>query len=99
MSCWLAIVFQLENSFPQSKVIDLKRFLGNLEGDTIVGKHHKSAVVTLVEKQSKAIITLQTNGRKASDIEQSLNRWLSRFPKNLFKSITFDMVFDNLKIS
>ncbi|HEM6117418.1 TPA: IS30 family transposase [Streptococcus suis] len=69
---------------------DFDTEFGHLEGDTIVGKHHKSAVVTLVEKQSKAIITLQTNGRKASDIEQSLNRWLSRFPKNLFKSITFD---------
>lgn len=45
---------------------------GHLEGDTIVGKHHKSAVITLVEKQSKAIITLQTNGRQASDIELSL---------------------------
>ncbi len=63
---------------------------GHLEGDTIVGKNHKSAVITLVEKQSKAIITLQTKGRKASDIEQALTRWLSRFPRHLFKSMTFD---------
>lgn len=63
---------------------------GHLEGDTIVGKSHKSAVITLVEKQSKAIITLQTKGRKASDIEQALTRWLSRFPRHLFKSMTFD---------
>ena len=32
---------------------------GHLEEDTIVGKNHKSAVITLVEKQSKAIIVLQ----------------------------------------
>lgn len=63
---------------------------GHLEGDTIVGKNHKSAVITLVEKQSKAIITLQTSGRKANDIEYSINRWISQFPKHLFKSITFD---------
>ncbi|MCO4491265.1 transposase IS1239 [Streptococcus infantarius subsp. infantarius] len=63
---------------------------GHLEGDTIVGKNHKSAVITLVEKQSKAIITLQTNGRKASDIEESVSQWLSQFPRHLFKSITFD---------
>lgn len=63
---------------------------GHLEGDTIVGKQHKSAVITLVERQSKAIITLQTKGRKASDIEESLNCWLSGIPRNLFKSITFD---------
>lgn len=28
---------------------------GHLEGDTIVGVHHKSAIITLVEKLSKAI--------------------------------------------
>ena len=30
----------------------------HLEGDTIVGKQHKSAVITLVERLSKVIITL-----------------------------------------
>lgn len=39
---------------------------------------------------SKAIITLKTNGRKASDIEASINQWLSQVPSHLFKSITFD---------
>ncbi len=56
---------------------DFDSEFGHLEGDTIVGKNHKSAVITLVEKQSKAIITLQTNGRKASDIEESVSQWLS----------------------
>ncbi|WP_438477620.1 IS30 family transposase [Streptococcus pluranimalium] len=72
---------------------------GHLEGDTIVGKNHKSTVITLVEKQSKAIITLQTNGRKASDIEESVSQWLSQFPRHLFKSITFDCAkeFSNWK--
>lgn len=59
---------------------------GHLEGDI----NYKSAVITLVEKQSKAIITFRTKGRKAGDIEQALTRWLSIFPKHLFKSMTFD---------
>lgn len=63
---------------------------GHLEGDTIVGKNHKSAAITLVERLSKAMITLQTNGRKASDIEYSISRWLSQLPIHLFKSIAFD---------
>lgn len=63
---------------------------GHLEGDTIVGNHHKSAVITLVERLSKCIITLKPEGRKASDIEKSLNDWLYDVPKNLFKSIIFD---------
>lgn len=48
---------------------DFDTEFGHLEGGTIVGKNHKSAVIILVERLSKAIITLQTNGRKASDIE------------------------------
>lgn len=63
---------------------------GHLEGDTIVGLKHKSAVITLVERQSKLIFTLQTDGRKAADIERSVNNWLKLFPKHTFKSITFD---------
>ncbi|QIS84840.1 IS30 family transposase (plasmid) [Enterococcus faecium] len=35
---------------------------GHLEGDTIVGIHHKSAVITLVERLSKAIIALKPEG-------------------------------------
>ncbi|MGT2828060.1 IS30 family transposase, partial [Streptococcus himalayensis] len=66
------------------------REFGHFEGDTIVGKDSKSAAITLVERQSKVIIALQTNGRKAQDIEQSLRDWLTKFPKNLFKSMTFD---------
>ncbi|NTR08526.1 IS30 family transposase, partial [Enterococcus faecium] len=49
---------------------------GHLEGDTIVGKKHKSAVITLVERLSKVIITLQPEGRRAIDIENRLNQWM-----------------------
>lgn len=63
---------------------------GHLEGDTIVGGKHKSAVITLVERLSKAIITLKPAGRQAKDIETRLNQWFQSVPKHLFKSITFD---------
>lgn len=69
---------------------NFKTEFGHLEGDTIVGEKHKSAVITLVERLSKAIIKLKINGRKASDIDASINQWLSQVPSHLFKSITFD---------
>lgn len=75
------------------RVTDYPKFnheFGHLEGDTIVGVHHKSAVITLVERLSKVIITLKPNGRKAADIEKTTTDWLRTIPKNLFKSITFD---------
>ncbi|GAA4059281.1 IS30 family transposase [Amphibacillus indicireducens] len=67
-----------------------KNEFGHIEGDTIVGAHHKSAVITLVERLSKAIITLKPEGRKASDIETTLSEWFQSCPRNLFKSFTFD---------
>ena len=48
---------------------------GHLEGDTIIGKDHKSAVITLAERVSKLIIALETPGRKAEDIEFTLNNF------------------------
>lgn len=69
---------------------DYEKEFGHLEGDTIVGVHHKSAVITLVERVSKCIITIKPDGRKAIDIEKALNNWFSVLPRNLFKSIIFD---------
>src|SRR5690625_3963100 len=63
---------------------------GHLEGHTVIGKNHKSAVITFAERVSKLIIALETPGRKAEDIETTLNNWFNRLPKNIFKSITFD---------
>src|SRR5690625_1677661 len=63
---------------------------GHLEGDTIVGRQHKSAVITLVERRSKCIITIKPEGRKAHDIESSLTNWFQELPRNSFKSIIFD---------
>ncbi|MGS1235198.1 IS30 family transposase [Enterococcus faecium] len=53
-------------------------------------ENKKSAVITLVERLSKVIITLKPEGRQAKDIENRLNQWFRCVPKNLFKSITFD---------
>ncbi|NMA75316.1 MAG: IS30 family transposase [Bacteroidales bacterium] len=77
----------------RERVIDYPEFdseFGHIEGDTIIGKDHKSAVITLVERLSKVIITLKPKGRKASDIKDSLEAWLENVPNHLFKSITFD---------
>lgn len=63
---------------------------GHIEGDTIVGARHKSAVITLVERISKVIITLKPEGRKAIDIENAMNQWFCSIPRHLFKSIIFD---------
>lgn len=78
-------ITEREKDYPQ-----FKEEFGHIEGDTIVGVHHKSAAITLVERLSKVIITLKPNGRKASDIETAMNYWFHGIPRNLLRSITFD---------
>ncbi len=62
----------------------------HVEGDTIVGRSHGSAIITLVERVSKIIITLRPKGRKATDIENALHSMFSSLPSHIFKPITFD---------
>ena len=69
---------------------DYENEFGHLEGDTIIGKNHQSAVITFAERVSKLIIALKTPGRKAKDIETTLDNWFNNLPRNIFKSITFD---------
>ena len=63
---------------------------GHLEGDTIVGVKHKSAVVTLAERISKLIFTVKPDGRRAIDIQRAIDELFQDIPRNLIKSIAFD---------
>ena len=78
-------ISERESGYPS-----FQKEFGHIEGDTIVGVRHKSAVITLVERLTKVIIALKPAGRKAGDIEAALNQWFQGVPRNLFKSITFD---------
>lgn len=63
---------------------------GHFEADTIQGKKHKGAVMTLVERKSKSVIILNTHHKTDKAIFEKLNSLLSTTPKYLFKLITFD---------
>ena len=82
--------FKRHISERESDYPSFQKEFGHLEGDTIVGIRHKSAVITLVERLTKVIIALKPTGRKAGDIETALNQWFQGIPNHLFKSITFD---------
>ena len=62
---------------------------GHFEGDTIVGKARKSAIVTLVEKYSKYIVLLKAS-RKSEDVKEAICKWLSSLHKSCISTITFD---------
>lgn len=52
-----------------------KNEFDHLESSTIIGKNHKSAMITLAKRGTKLIIGLEMHGRRAEDIETALNNW------------------------
>lgn len=69
---------------------NFKREFGHLEGDTVQGKNHQGAVTTLVERQTKVAIVLNSHTKSSKNVNRSLAAWLTKLPRHLFKSITFD---------
>lgn len=63
---------------------------GHLEGDTIIGKDHKSSIITLADIWSKTTIPLASKNHKAESITQSIIKFISKLKKGTIKTITFD---------
>ncbi|WP_283588215.1 IS30 family transposase [Limosilactobacillus viscerum] len=78
-------IYQRYQDFP-----DYQHEFGHLEADTVQGKAHHGAVMTLVERKSKLEIVLNVHYKTAESVNYHLDQWLSKMPRHLFKSITFD---------
>lgn len=64
---------------------------GHWEGDLLMGKNSKSAVGTLVERQTRFLMLLRLpHGRSALDVEQAILTATNRLPQVLWKSLTWD---------
>ena len=72
------------------KIIDSRRRFGDWEGDTVVGKGHRSAVVTIVERKSGYAKIGKLKCRHSAPTILSAARRLGRLPKHLRRSITLD---------
>lgn len=63
---------------------------GHFEADTVQGKAHHGAVMTLVERKSKVMIVLNIHHKTDETVNQHLDQCLSKLPSHFVKSITFD---------
>ena len=70
-------------------VVDLKRRIGDWEGDTVIGKGHKGALVTLVERKSRYTLAHPLSSKHSAGVTQAIVELL-RPHKKVCKTLTFD---------
>jgi len=70
-------------------IINNKERFGDWEIDTIVGKNHKGAIVTIAERKSKFILMRKLNTKNAKHLAKQTIRLLAPY-KDLVHSITSD---------
>lgn len=70
--------------------VETRQEFGHFEADTVQGKAHRGAVMTLVERQTKVMIVLNIHHKNDEAVNYHLDQWLSKMLRHFVKSITFD---------
>ena len=70
-------------------IVEQKSRIGDWEADTIIGKNHQGALLSLVDRASKVTILQKLPAKKADDVEQAITRRLHEF-KDFCHTITSD---------
>lgn len=68
-------------------IVDLKSRVGDWEIDTIIGKGHSGALVTIVERKTKFTVAAQVKSKSAKDVTAATIRLLKPY-KELVHTIT-----------
>jgi IS30 family transposase len=85
---------ETRGKMPQLKEIHTRKAprnqVGHWEVDTIIGKAHKSQILTLTERTSRFTIIQKLSSKSAGTTAQTIISLLKNLPKRMVKSITAD---------
>lgn len=70
-------------------IVQKRKFIGDWEADTIIGKNKKSAMVTIVERKIRLTLIAKVASRNAQVVADKIIHLLEPY-KEFVKSITFD---------
>jgi IS30 family transposase len=70
-------------------IVERKIRIGDWEGDTIVGKNHKGALVTLVDRKSKLTLIERVDSYTAETVEQAIITLMEYLPRRHY-TLTVD---------
>jgi len=72
------------------KHIDLREEVGHWEGDLVIGKNHKSAIGTIVERKTRFTLILKLSSKKAEEVAEVFSKMLNKLNSEFKKSMTYD---------
>jgi len=72
------------------KSVEKRSIPGHWEGDLIIGKNHKSAIGTIVERTTRNVILVPLTSTDADTVRKCFAKELKRLPKELRLSMTYD---------
>lgn len=72
------------------KHIELRKEVGHWEGDLVIGKNHKSAIGTIVERKTRFTLIVKLNSKKAEEVALQFSRILNKLNSKFKKSMTYD---------
>ncbi|MCG1037821.1 IS30 family transposase [Polaribacter sargassicola] len=72
------------------KHIELRNEVGHWEGDLIIGKNHKSAIGTIVERKTRFTLIIKLESKKADEVAKQFSKILNKLNPIFKKSMTYD---------
>jgi len=70
-------------------IVDRRSRIGDWEGDTVIGKGHKGALLTMVERKTLYTVIVRLTGKNAQLLAESAIEHMQHM-KDKVKTITFD---------
>ena len=71
-------------------VVDRRARYGDWEGDTVVGRGHRSGAVTLVDRKSGYLLLGKVHDRQAATVREAMTELFQPLPMRLRKTLTLD---------
>ena len=89
-------IYEYRGKIPKAKpihmrdtIVEEKTRIGDFEADTIIGKNHKEAIVTLVDRHSKFTLMQKVASKEAYDVKKAILNLLEPI-RQIVKTITSD---------
>jgi len=70
--------------------IQLREEVGHWEGDLVIGKNHKSAIGTIVERKTRFTLIVKLSSKKAEEVAHEFSEILNQLNSKFKKTMTYD---------